>query len=240
MCKPKLLDLYCGAGGAAMGYARAGFEVVGVDIDPQPNYPFAFHRSDAIEYLRRSHFEYDVIHASPPCQGYTRFRQVTIARYGHVKRQHPDLVAPTRAALIATGKPYVIENVQNSPLHTQFILCGKSLGLKHIVRHRHFESNVLFLNVPRCTHRHSDTMTIGVYGDRPDGRRLSHKDANKFSRAANSIEEAQRIMGIDWMTWDEIREAIPPVYTEWIGRYLVKFALSPNKASRRRCAERPA
>lgn len=216
----RLLDLFCGAGGAAMGYRRAGFnEIVGVDIEPQPNYPFEFVQADALEFVARCGHEFDVIHASPPCQMYTGMRRITLSRFGHAP-EHPDLIEPVRKALIATGKPYVIENVQNSPLDTQFILCGASLGLPHIARHRHFESNILLMGAPRCAHRQNE-YTIGVYGEKPDGRRVSYRK-HRLCRIASSVDEARIEMGIDWMTWDEIRLSIPPAYTEWIGRQLLQ------------------
>lgn len=213
----RLLDLFCGAGGAAMGYHRAGFEVVGVDHEPQPRYPFEFHQADALDYVREFGHLFDVIHASPPCQAYSGLRRITLARFGHAQ-EHPDLIAVTRRALRETGRIYVIENVQNSPLVTQIIVCGAALGLPHLARHRHFESNVL-LFAPACAHR-ANEYTIGVYGSRPDGRRVSYRQ-HRLCRVANSLEEARREMGIDWMTWDEITQAVPPVYTEWIGRQLI-------------------
>lgn len=214
----RLLDLFCGAGGAAVGYHRANFkEIVGVDIEPQPHYPFRFVQADALEYVVEYGHAFDVIHASPPCQAYTSMRRITESRYGACSIEHPDLIPAVRSALQHAGTIYLIENVPSSPLHTQFILCGTSLGLKHVVRHRHFESNFLFLGVPPCTHHHKREITIGVYGSRPDGRRVSYRH-HKLSRIANSLEEAQAIMGIDWMTWDEIKEAVPPVYTEWISK----------------------
>jgi len=224
----RLLDLFCGAGGAGMGYHRAGFEVVGVDIKPQPHYPFEFHQADALEFCAEYGAEFDVIHASPPCQNYTGMRRITESRFGACKTEHPDLIADTRRVLLATGKIYIIENVQNSPLQTQVILCGASLGLKHLARHRHFESNWLFLGAPKCSHIRNE-YTIAVYGERPDGRRVSYPQ-HRLCRVAKSIEEAREVMGIDWMTWDEIREAIPPVYTEWLGRQII-IRLRPNTAS---------
>lgn len=215
----RLLDLFCGAGGAAMGYHRAGFEVVGVDIAPQPHYcGDAFVQADALEYVAEHGREFDVIHASPPCQAYTGLRNVTVARFGACKAKYPDLVAAMRAALAATGRPWVIENVRNSPVRTQFILCGAAMGLPHLSRHRHFESSILFSAPPRCACREQG-YTIGVYGARPDGRRVSYRQ-HRLCRIAQSLAEAQALMGIDWMTWDEIRNAIPPVYTEWIGHRL--------------------
>jgi DNA (cytosine-5)-methyltransferase 1 len=216
----KLLDLFCCAGGAAMGYYRAGFdEIVGIDIEHQTRYPFKFVRADALEYLAEHGHEFDAIHASPPCQAYTGMRNISIARWG-TALEHPDLIDATRGALEATGKPYVIENVQNSPLRTQVILCGASFGLKNVSRHRHFESNVMLWSPPRCQCR-KEPYTIGVYGERPDGRRVSHRRW-RLCRIASSIDEAQKLLGIDWMIWDEIKQAIPPAYTEWIGRHLIE------------------
>lgn len=216
----RLLDLFCGAGGAAMGYYRAGFmDITGVDIKPQKHYPFKFVQADALEYLAEHGNEYDVIHASPPCQKYTGMRHITLSRFG-VAPDHPDLIDVTRRGLLAVGKVYIIENVQNSPLQTQFILCGSALGLDHVARHRHFESNNLFLGIPRCNHL-KQNYTIGVYGDRPDGRRVSYRQ-HRLCRIAKSLEEAQELLGIDWMNWDEIRNAIPPAYTEFIGEQLLK------------------
>jgi DNA (cytosine-5)-methyltransferase 1 len=217
----KLLDLYCGAGGAAMGYHRAGFDVVGVDIAPQPHYPFELHQADALQYCEEYGGDYDVIHASPPCQKYTGLRRVTESRFGMCRTDPPDLISETRDALIATGKIYIIENVQGSPLETQFRLCGASFGLNHLARHRHFESNILILGAPRCRHYEND-YTIGVYGARPDGRRLSYPE-HRLCRCAKSIEEAREEMGVDWMDWDEITQAIPPAYTQWIGEQLQRI-----------------
>lgn len=213
----RLLDLFCGAGGAAMGYHRAGFEVVGIDHLPQPHFPFEFHQADAIDYVHDHTAEFDVIHASPPCQAYTGMRRITLSRFGHVSKKHPDLIALTRQVLQATGKIWIIENVQHSPLNTMIILCGASLGLPHIARHRHFESNMLLFALP-CSHRKNE-YTIGIYGSRPDGRRVSYRQ-HRLCRVAESLKEAQVEMGIDWMDWDEITQAIPPAYTEFIGRQL--------------------
>lgn len=219
MKRPLLLDLFCGAGGAALGYHRAGFDVVGVDIKPQPRYPFDSVQADALEYVIEHGEDYDVIHASPPCQAYTGLRNVTMARFGSLP-EHPDLIDATRLALQATGKPYIIENVQNSPLMTQIILCGAALGLKNVARHRHFESNILLPSPPKCCHR-QETHTIGIYGERPDGRRVSYRQY-RLCRIASSISEASALMGIDWMNWRELCNAIPPIYTEWIGRHLIE------------------
>lgn len=225
---PRLLDLFCGAGGAGMGYHRAGFDVVGVDIEPQPHYPFEFHQADALEFVAEHGREYDVIHASPPCQAYTGLRNITLSRFGSAP-DHPDLIGVVRRELIKTGKIYIIENVQNSPLQTQVILCGASFGLQHLARHRHFESNFLFMGVPKCSHRENE-YTIGVYGQRPDGRRVSYRK-HRLCRAAKSLDEAQEEMGIDWMDWNEIKNAIPPAYTEWLGRRMMELTYQNSPTS---------
>jgi len=228
--RPLLLDLFCGAGGAAMGYHRAGFEVVGVDHKDQPNYPFEFHQADALEFVAEHSARYSVIHASPPCQRYTGMRKITRSRFGRIRSNPnpPDLIAATRCALIDTGKPWVIENVQGSPLNTVIILCGASLGLEHLARHRHFESSVL-LFAPPCSH-YSNDYSIGVYGSRPDGRRVSYPQ-HRLTRVASSLEEARDAMDIDWMDWEEITQAIPPAYTEYIGRQLMEYLHNKGKVT---------
>jgi len=156
-----LLDLFCGAGGAAMGYSRAGFEIVGVDVQPQMHYPFEFHQADAMEFLFKYGKEFDVIHASPPCQKYTGLNSVNLFRRGSVPL-HPDLISLVRRSLIGAGRPWLIENVKNSPLLTGIILCGASMGLRNVQRHRHFESSML-LFAPKCVHR-KESVIYGVYG----------------------------------------------------------------------------
>ena len=223
MSKPKLLDLFCKAGGAGAGYALAGFDVVGVDIAPQSRYPFEFHQGDALAYLAEHGDDFDAIHASPPCQ---RFSSMTKrwARSG----EHPDLVGPVRELAQATGLPYVIENVSGAPLEDPITLCGSSFVLGAVVdgevrqlrRHRLFESN-LPLDAPECSHR---GRTIGVYG-KPGGS--SRRDGIRFGGVA-SWREA---MGIDWMTADELREAIPPAYTEHIGTQLLAHLNAQESAA---------
>lgn len=202
----RLLDLFCGAGGAGMGYHRAGFEVVGVDLAPQPRYPFAFVQGDALEYVAAHGHEFDAIHASPPCQGYSPMRHLPWLR----GREYPLLIDATRAALQATGKLWVIENVAHAPLNGA-LLCGAALGLP-LSRHRRFESNILLLFPPCPGHptAYSGKQTMSKYGGGagvmgvPPG--VSPRDA----------------LGIDWMTNHEMRQAIPPAYTEYIGRQLLQ------------------
>lgn len=203
----KLLDLFCGAGGASVGYHRAGFEVVGVDNRPMPRYPFEFHQADALEFVQAHGKEFDAIHASPPCQAYTRAQNA--AGRAHL---HPDLVSPTRTALLGTGKPYIIENVVGAPLQNAIVLCGLAFGLK-VKRHRLFESNMLLL-APPCPNHAVDYYVI--FGHEVRNRRHGAADGRK-----NSIAGGREAMGIPWMTQAELSEAIPPAYTEHIGGQLM-------------------
>jgi DNA (cytosine-5)-methyltransferase 1 len=232
--KPRLLDLFCGAGGAAMGYHRAGFDVVGVDIAPQPNYPFEFIQADALEWLdamlphSRALDETDAIHASPPCQAHS-----SIAKQQRTRRpgayEHPDLVEDTRRLLRATGLPYVIENVLSAPLENAVMLCGSSFGLD-VRRHRLFESNVPILSLP-CAH-HWQTPRFRSLDTRRSGLASVvgvHGHLNYSSERA--LREAA--MNIDWMTPEELAQAIPPAMTEHIGSFLLAEV-------RRRSLERAA
>ncbi len=219
MSKPRLLDLFCGAGGAAKGYQRAGFYVVGIDIKPMPRYcGDEFHQGDALEYLAEHGREFDMIHASPPCQKFTTLQNVNRA-LGRVNKHH-DLIAPVRKLLYGIGRPFIVENVQGSPLYTTIILYGASLGLPLLARHRHFEMSH-FIFAPKCSHRESPRI-IGVYGDRPDGRPIMGRREYRVTYAAKSLEEGREAMGIDWMEWSELTQAIPPAYTEFIGRRLLE------------------
>jgi len=233
MTWPRLLDLFCGAGGAAMGYHRAGFDVVGVDNRPQPRYPFEFHQGDVItayggiqgwiDYLGHRR-PFDAIHASPPCQAFTQMS----ARWrgkGTKADIHPDLLTPTLAILRTLGLPYIVENVQGAKAHMRatLVLHGGMFRLG-VHRPRLFEANVLILAV-----RTPQTLSpLGVYGAKPDGhttyryRNNGNYKGKSLIRTAKSVEEAREAMGIDWMTWDEIREAIPPAYTEYIGVQLLE------------------
>jgi DNA (cytosine-5)-methyltransferase 1 len=197
------LDLFCGAGGAAVGYHRAGFEVVGVDIMPQPHYPFVFIQGDALEFLEGgsedgwSALDFDAIHASPPCQHYAN-----VTAWRGNPDDHPDLIAPTRRLLEQTGLPWVMENVRTRALQPCVVLCGTTLGLR-VRRHRGFETNWLgFRLVEPCQHRPTDYA---------------------FDHGAKQPESVYRdAMGCDWMTIEESREAIPPAYTEWIGHQFMQ------------------
>ncbi len=203
--KPRLLDLFCGAGGAAMGYHRAGFEVVGVDIKPQPHYPFEFVRGDALNWVLWGAFgPFDAIHASPPCQ---RWMGVPRARGD----DYPDMISPTRKMLAWSGLPWVIENIPTAPLDGP-ILCGATFGLP-IVRHRRFE-----------------TWALAPFGLWPSacpqssfGRSVGHEGTYPFAHGAWRPAWRKYVMPAlwPWMTIEETHDAIPPAYTEFIGRQLL-------------------
>lgn len=203
MSKPRLLDLFCGAGGAAVGYHLAGFGVVGVDIRSQPHYPFEFHQADAMTYPLEG---FDAIHASPPCQRYSSLKSKT-------SRDWPDLVAPVRERLSRYGRPWVIENVMPAPLRSGVVLCGLMFGLR-THRHRRFESSELMLQ---------PTLHDGPYPRTSTFKRKKQLDEGLLISVTGNVGSycGPLAMGIDWMTGDELSEAIPPAYTEWIGRALL-------------------
>lgn len=217
--RPRLLDAFCGAGGMAYGYHLAGWDVVGVDIEPQPEFPFEFHRGDALEFIARHGREFDAVSASPPCQRYCAWQNIAAARGGAAGDAHPDLVGPTRDALEACGRPWVIENVVGAPLRGPVLLCGTMFGL-NVRRHRHFESSELILQPNRCRHTGRE---IGVYG-KLDGRRLYTRSDGSEQRAASTLAEAREAMGIGWMSWPRLTQAIPPAYSAFIGRQLMAAA----------------
>lgn len=190
-----------------MGYHRAGFEVVGVDISPQPRYPFEFHQGDALEYPLGG---FDVIHASPPCQKYS-------AATRHLANDSPLLIEPIRCRLIARGTAYVIENVPGALLLNPITLCGLALGL-NVKRHRLFESTVL-LKAPPCPPGHPGNWYV-IFGHEVRSRRHGHAAGRQ-----NNLGVGRKAMGIDWMTRGELSEAIPPAYTEYIGHQLIDYLL---------------
>lgn len=219
MKRPLLLDLFCGAGGAGMGYFRAGFDVTGVDITPQPRYPFAFIQADALEYIREHGHEYDVIHASPPCQVYSVMAALSSG-------SHPDLIADTRAALLATGKPFIIENVPGAPLENPLMLCGTMFGLR-VIRHRLFEIHPDPIWFPPSPCRHEGKATGGVtIRGVTKGFTTGHA---YITVVGNSylMADGRAAMGIDWMTRAGLSQAIPPAYTEWIGRRIIEVCQRP-------------
>jgi DNA (cytosine-5)-methyltransferase 1 len=215
--RPRLLDLFAGAGGCTVGYQRAGFDVTGVDIEPA-DYPGELIVADALDILADRPFlaRYDVVHASPPCQAYTTMSNRYRGRGGPTD-DHPDLLDPTRDALLAWGGVYVIENVPGarSRLRDPLTLHGGMFGLG-VHRPRLFESNA-----PLMAYRAPQAVDpVGVYG-KLDGRRVWARVDGSEQRVARTVEEAGAAMGIDWMTWDDLREAVPPAYTEYIGAQLL-------------------
>ena len=212
----RILDLFCGQGGAGMGYYRAGFEVFGVDLHPQPRYPFSFVQCDAIDYVLEHGGEFDAIHASPPCQRYSVMSRVP--------DNHPDLIDTVRTAIVrTTSAPYVIENVEGARdhLNNPVTLCGSMFGLD-VRRHRLFESN-REISAPRpCDHRHQGT-PVGVYGKGPDRVEFLRPDGTRRGRKAVSTEHASNAMGgMPWANWHGIKESIPPAYTAFLGSQIIR------------------
>jgi len=211
----KLLDLFCGVGGASVGYFQAGFEVHGVDLKHGKRYPFTYLRADVLDVLKDKEFiqQFDVIHASPPCQTHSITQHLRNAQGKTTSKV--DLIPQTRAALIASGKPYIIENVVGSPLIDPIQLCGSSFGL-HVRRHRLFESNMK-LQSSKCNHK-AQGRPVGVYGSLND-------EIPNGGKTAKTIGEARIAMGIDWAIWTELVEAIPPAFTKYLGQQLIRLAV---------------
>lgn len=215
MKTPRILDLFCGAGGAAMGYHQAGFEVVGVDIRPQPRYPFEFIQADALAIdAGWVACTFDAVHASPPCQ---RFSDLA-ARNGNADAW-PDLIEPVRRLLYACQLPYTIENVEGAPLIDPAVLCGTMFGLR-VIRHRLFESNFPIAVPPHGKHPLVYTR---------DKRKAHYGKLNEWTSPVQvtgggncSKAAAADAMGIDWMTKAELNESIPPAYTQWVGGHLLQ------------------
>lgn len=222
MSRPRLLDLFAGAGGCSVGYDRAGFLVTGVDIEAHPDYPlgpFALLERDAMSVLANVDYldQFDVVHASPPCQGYTTMSNRWRGNGGPAD-EWPKLIPEIRRLLQAWGGTYVIENVDGAKAEMvdPIRLRGGMFGLG-VDRPRLFETNVDLGPLPTNVRIENP---IGVYG-KLDGRRLWTRADGTEQRAARSLAEAQEAMDIDWMNWDDLREAIPPAYTEWIGAQLL-------------------
>ena len=214
--RPRLLDLFCCAGGAAMGYYRAGFDIVGVDIDPQPSYPFPFMQADALSLDQKFLSTFDAIHASPPCQAYSDLA----ARNGNGD-DWPKLIEPVREILIDSGLPYIIENVEGAPLRNYIVLCGTMFPGLRVLRHRLFETNFPILVPPHGKHPKVHTLDKrkNHYGKTDEWR-----DFVQVTGGGNcSVAAARDAMGIDWMTKRELNEAIPPAYTEHIGEWILRY-----------------
>jgi DNA (cytosine-5)-methyltransferase 1 len=221
--KPRLLDLFCCAGGASMGYSRAGFEVVGVDISPQPNYPFEFIQADALSLDAKFITSFDALHASPPCQAYS-----DLAKRNGNGHEWPRLIEPIRKLLSRAGLPYVIENVDGAPLWNPVVLCGTMFPRLRVLRHRLFEANFLILAPPHKKHPlvHTFDKRKSHYGKTDEW-----KDFVQVTGGGNcTLAAARQAMGIDWMTKNEINESIPPAYTEFIGQQMLLQERKNGKA----------
>lgn len=242
MSKLKVLDLFCKAGGCSAGYRMAGFDPVGVDIQKQKRYPYEFIQADALEVLRDDAFfkQFAFIHASPPCQCYSVTKHLSNGK-------HPDLVGPVRELLLETGKPYVIENVVGAPLIYPVRLCGSSFGLD-LRRHRLFESSML-LKGKRCEHGwQTPRFPSSNQSARKAGRksgvvilcgRVRGNDTKLSpvvcvtgggSRHPGGVRQWREAMEIDWMTRDELAQAIPPAYTRFLGEQIMRILSSPTRS----------
>lgn len=216
--KLKLLDLFCCAGGAALGYSRAGFEITGVDINNQPNYPFQFIQADALMLDMNFLRQFDAIHASPPCQSYS-----DLAKRNKNADKWPRLVEPVRNMLTDTERPWAIENVEGAPLIDPVVLCGTMFPGLRVIRHRLFENNFSLRQPEHIPHtQHPRVHTLDKRKNHY-GKTCEWKDFVMVTGGGNcSIASARDAMGIDWMTKREINESIPPAYTEYVGKEMRK------------------
>ena len=209
MPKPRALDLFCGIGGVAMGLHRAGFEVIGVDIAPQPQFPFEFIQTNAMDVDLRG---FDFVWASPPCQAHSALRHLRL------EKDYPCFIQATRQKLQGYGGPWIIENVPGAPLKNYVQLCGSSFGLR-VRRHRWFESELFFL-VPQCRHDlQGQPIDVSGTGGRRINRRQNDHGGNL--NKPRSIREAREAIGIDWASRYGISQAIPPAYSEFLGRQIL-------------------
>lgn len=224
--KPKLLDLFSCAGGASVGYARAGFDVTGVDIRKMKRYPFTFIQADVREVLADTQFlaGFDAITASPPCPTNSRTQHLRNAQGKSPGALSLNMIPEVREALVANGKPYIIENVEGADMVNPITLCGSMFpelhvydetGRRWLKRHRLFESNVELHSLV-CDHKNAGVRPLGIYGSMRD-------NIPSGGQTVRSIQEGRQLMGIDWMLWGELKESIPPVYTEFLGRQLLEF-----------------
>ena len=201
----RVLDLFCGAGGSAVGLTRAGFEVVGIDIKPQPHFPFEFHQADALTYPLEG---FDAYWASPPCQRYCPM--------SNKRATHPDLLGPIRERLLSTGRPWIIENVPGAPMRADVVLCGSMFGLK-VRRHRWFELSWAMSVKTHCDHK-GQGRPITVTG---------HGGGNPRPHSWKGVKaEWPQYMGMPWATPEEATQAIPPVYAEFLGKALTQAVLT--------------
>ncbi len=232
--KYKLLDLFCCAGGCAKGYHDAGFEVVGVDIVDRPNYPYKFIKADALEILKDVEFlkQFQAIHSSPPCQCYSKLKYLS----GNVEKweeEHVDLVAPTRELLIKTGKPYIIENVEGAPLINPIKLCGSQFENMYTQRPRLFESNIHLRKPDAPVVRHK-TLKLGQ-GPAEDGyiTVAGTRPPKGMTEVQAKLYYGFALGGIDWMSLEELTQAIPPIYTQFIGKQIIEYLDGQNREQKK-------
>lgn len=235
--RPRLLDLYCSSFGAGMGYVQAGFDVTGVDLVKRRDMPASPHvtfiRADAVDVLADVDYlrTFDAIHASPPCQTHSRTQHLRDAQGKGTDKV--DLIPETRYGLKRAGVPYVIENVPGSPLQEDLVLCGSMFPELHVYddtgrrwlrRHRVFESNVELSPPGPCRHRTAGIRCLGVYGSMGD-------DIPSGGQTVRDLDQGRRLMGIDWMSWAALKEAIPPAYTRHIGLFLLDALAEREEAA---------
>lgn len=216
MRKYKLLDLYCCGGGAGYGYELAGFDVTGVDIQPQPKHRGTFVQADAITFLLENHAHYDVIHASPPCQAYS----MASMQFRKSGKKYVDLIEATRKALIEIGKPYVIENVPGSPLINPIELCGSMFGMR-TYRHRLFESNINLVTPHHPEH---------VNPNAKMGRPVKSNEFIQYVGHFPGVKAVQEMTGLHWLGQKELAQSIPPQYTKYIGEQIMQNLLTSGQA----------
>jgi DNA (cytosine-5)-methyltransferase 1 len=206
--KPVHLDLFCCQGGASAGYEREGFAVLGVDVDPQPRYPFAFVQADAVEFLARYGHLFDSVSASPPCQAFTMAQRIQ-------GNEHPDFITPTRKLLVELGRPWAMENVPGAPLEFPVTLCGAMFGL-HTYRHRLFETGGGFtFTAPEHPEHKAKNVKMG--------RPLRPGDFYHAVGNFTGVDYVRRDLDMPWATRDGLRECIPPAYSAYIGRQLLSL-----------------
>ncbi|MFJ9819336.1 SAM-dependent methyltransferase [Streptomyces sp. NPDC101151] len=214
----RALDLYCCQGGAGMGYNHAGMDVTGADITAQPRYPLSFHQADALDFVAKFGSGFDFIHASPPCQHDSDCQRLQ-------GNSHPDLIGPTREALNATGRPWVMENVRGAvaKLRSPVMLCGTMFGLR-TYRHRYFETGGGFTLTPPAHPAH-------VAPQAKLGRPVPPGHFGQYVGNFSGVDQAREVMGVPWMNRDGIRECIPPAYSEWIDRAFLASLTTPAEAA---------
>lgn len=220
MIKFRLLDLYCCAGGASLGYEQAGFEVVGVDINPQPKYRGRFIQADAIEYLKDNWHLFHAIHASPPCQKYS----LSSMQFRKAGKQYVDLIEPTRVALIETGLPHILENVPGAPLVNPIVLCGSMFGMR-TYRHRLFESNITLTAPYHPLH---------IAPNAKMGRPIKNDEYIQYVGHFPGVNIVQKMTGLTWLGQAELAQSIPPQYTKYLGLQLINHLTSQYKLQSRR------